>query len=177
MRSNRQPQVLKGLLAGMIGGLVASWAMNQFQAALKKTEEAWAKSAHRPQKQGQNSPESDSEDSTMKTADWIAELALNRHLTKEQKRKAGPVVHYAYGTLIGGLYGAMAEFAPAVTKGKGTAYGLGAFVAGDEIAVPKLGLSKPPQQQPAKVHVEALAAHIVYGLTTDTIRRGLRAVL
>jgi putative membrane protein len=176
MRSDRQPQVVKGMLAGMIGGLVASWAMNQFQAALKKTEEAWEKSAHRPKKRGQNS-ESDSEDSTMKTADRIAEFTLNRHLTKEEKKKAGSVVHYAYGTMIGGFYGAMAEFAPAVTKGNGSAYALAAFVAGDEIAVPKLGFSKPPQQQPVKVHAEALAAHVVYGVTTDTIRRGVRAVL
>lgn len=177
MRSDRQPQVAKGMFAGMIGGLVASWAMNEFQAALKKTEEAWEKSAHRPHKQGQNSTESDSEDSTMKTADRIAEFALNRHLTNEEKKKAGPVVHYAYGTLIGGFYGAMAEFAPVVTKGNGSAYGVAALVAGDEIALPKLGLSKPPQQYPMKVHVESLAAHIVYGITTDTIRRSVRAVL
>jgi hypothetical protein len=40
-----------------------------------------------------------------------------------------------------------------------------------EIAVPLFGLSIPPSQTPARSHAKALAADLVYGLTTELIRR------
>src|SRR4051812_3331743 len=92
-RSKRDDhKIAKGLLAGAIGGLVASYAMNQFQVGLKKVEDAWGKSAHQPSDTPQSlKPTEDSEDATMKTADRIAMLVTRRHLSREQKKKAGPV--------------------------------------------------------------------------------------
>lgn len=46
-----------------------------------------------------------------------------------------------------------------------------------KVAVPALGLSKKPAEYPAAVHAQALASHLVYGLTTDLVRRGLLRVL
>ncbi len=45
-RANKRDEsdVLKGLAAGLIGGLVASWTMNQFQALLSKLSEEDKKS-------------------------------------------------------------------------------------------------------------------------------------
>jgi len=37
----------------------------------------------------------------MKTADRISEALRGRHLTKAEKKKACPVVHYAFGALMG----------------------------------------------------------------------------
>jgi putative membrane protein len=176
MRTDEDRHLAKGVFAGMVGGLVASWVMNQFQAALQKAEEAWRKSAHRAEGQAKNSTDGEAEDATMKAADRVAYIALNRHLTQEEKKKAGPLVHYAYGAIIGGMYGCVAELLPASTAGKGSVYGAAAWLIGDEIAVPKLGFSKPSREYPVKVHAEALAAHLVYGVTTDTVRRGLKAL-
>ena len=39
----RNGEILKGLAAGLAGGLVASWTMNQFQAAWTKTAEGFEK--------------------------------------------------------------------------------------------------------------------------------------
>ena len=45
------------------------------------------------------------------------------------------------------------------------------------VAVPALGLAKPPTEHPPHTHADALAAHFAYGLTTDLLRRALRHVL
>jgi putative membrane protein len=177
MTTNGDRSVTKGMLAGMLGGLIAAWAMNQFQAAMSKAAEAWEKSAHRQQPAVKNPSENDAEDATMKTADRLALVVLNRHLSEEEKKKTGPVIHYAFGSFVGAVYGGLAEMMPLTTIGQGGGYGAAIWLLGDEIVVPKLGLSKPPQEYPAKVHAQALAAHLVYGVTADTVRRGVRAVL
>jgi hypothetical protein len=175
MHSRNDHRYLKGAIAGAVGGLIASWVMNQFQSGVSKVEKAWENSAHRPQAPGSSS--SSEEPATAKLARRIARTVLGRELRDDEIKIAGPLVHYGYGTLAGGLYGLMAEVSPAATKGTGSAYATALWLFGDEIAVPKLGLSKPPSNQPAKVHAKALAAHMVYGVASEEVRRGVRAIL
>ena len=78
---------------------------------------------------------------------------------------------------MGGLYGALAEIAPIAIIGFGLAFGAIFWVAADEAAVPALGLSKSPTESPLSTHASALASHLVYGLTTDLVRRALRSAL
>lgn len=48
----------------------------------------------------------------MKAADAVVSISTGgRHLSSEQKGKAGPLVHYAFGALMGALYGTAAEYA------------------------------------------------------------------
>jgi hypothetical protein len=44
-----------------------------------------------------------------------------------------------------------------------------------EFLVPKLGLSKSTSEYPLSTHVYSLASHIVYGLTTELVRRAVRS--
>jgi uncharacterized membrane protein YagU involved in acid resistance len=168
--------MLRGVLAGAIGGLVASWVMNGFiTGAMKmretvkspeqKAEEESRKAARPPQNA------EDSEDSTVKVADTVTWLVTGQHLSKRGKQKGGPVVHYAFGTVMGALYGALAELSGSATAGAGTAFGTGLFIAADEVMVPALGLSKPPTQQPVSDQFTHYAAHLVYGATTELVRR------
>jgi uncharacterized membrane protein YagU involved in acid resistance len=113
----------------------------------------------------------------MKAAGKIAALG-GRQLSYEQKKKFGPVVHYSFGTLQGGAYGGIAEltgmaggFVP------GLIFGAALFVVADEIAVPALGLSSKPTEFPVSSHLYGLAAHLVYGVSTEMARRGLRAAM
>lgn len=165
--------VWKGAFAGIVGGLVASWVMNQFQSGLSKVAQALAHDGGQPQR-GQSS---DDEDATMKTAEAIAEAVLDRGLTRSEKQAAGPVVHYAFGSTVGAVYGAVAELAPGAAAAWGLPFGTTVWLGADEIAVPVLGLSKAPAEYPLSTHASALAAHLVYGLTTDLVRRGVRATL
>ena len=68
----------------------------------------------------------------MKTAALIAESVFGHSLTKEQKQEAGPLVHYAFGTLIGGIYGVAAEISPSVKSIGGLPFGTALFLGADE---------------------------------------------
>lgn len=164
---------LEGGVAGTVGGLAGSWVMNQFQAIWSKAAEATQGNGGRDSEQQSDS----SDDATVKLANKIAAPVLRRELTKEEKRTAGPVVHYTFGAVMGGVYGAAAEVVPRVRTGFGLPYGMTVFVSADEIAVPALGLSKSPAEYPVSTHAYALASHLVYGVTLELVRRGVRRLL
>ena len=169
----------KGLVAGLIGGLVASWTMNRFQ-------DAWIRLAGSPSsgQEGQaglqrteKNSEEEQDDATVKTASAISEGLFDHKLTRSEKKIAGPLVHYAFGTSVGGLYGAAAELVPGVTTGAGLPFGAAFWLVADETALPLLGLSKGPTAYPASTHVYALVSHFVYGLTAELVRRKVRDTL
>ena len=180
---NGEGNVWKGIVAGLAGGLVASWTMNQFQAAWTRIQEGSEKShgaqSMQPSEgskgQGQDAKEQD--DATVKAARIISEDVLGHELQESEKKTAGAAVHYAFGTVTGGLYGALAEVTPQVTSAAGIPFGAAFWLLADEISVPALGLSKGPTAYPVSTHVYALASHLVYGATAELSRRAVRHVL
>jgi len=167
--------ILRGAVAGIAGGLFASWVMNEFMAGPGQT---LTNAVETPRDKFILKQHSDGEDATMHAADKIAELATGgQHLTHEQRAKAGPVMHYAFGALAGGVYGALAEVTPAVTSGFGTSFGSVLFTGADVLAVPALKLSMPLKETPPSSLATPFAAHIVYGLSTELIRRLVRKLL
>jgi len=182
---NSVNHVWKGLAAGLIGGLVASWTMNRFQDGWSKLAERNQRSPH-AQDPLSNNPECDEraeasyqpeDDTTVRTASAISEGVFDHKLTQSEKKIAGPAVHYALGTGVGGLYGAVAEVAPKVTTGAGLPFGAIFWLVVDEGAVPLLGLSKGPTAYPLSTHAYALSSHFVYGLTAEIVRRVIRRAL
>jgi hypothetical protein len=141
--------------------------MTQFQ-------NGWSKAARALSSQDDSKSKSEesgqSEDATMRVAGSLAHLA-GRELSLEKKKKAALAVHYAFGTLMGGLYGIAAETQPRKVRRhnalSGMTLGTSLFVGADEIAVPKLGLSRGPA--PLSSHLYGLASHLVYGLTTGLV--------
>ena len=164
--------ILKGALAGAVGGLVASFAMNQFQKVWSAAEEKIADGKQKQQNSQKNGE--DSEDATMKTADRISQAVQGTHLTKEQKKKAAPAVHYAFGTLMGAAYGAAVEINPAANSLAGVPFGAILFAGADELTLPALGLTDKPTAYPLSKHVYGLVSHAVYGATTEAVRRVVR---
>ena len=59
----------------------------------------------------------------------------------------------------------------------GLAFGALLWAVSDELLVPLLGLSRSPARYPASSHVKGLAAHLVYGLSTEVVWRAARAPL
>lgn len=114
----------------------------------------------------------------MKTADAVAStVSGGRHLSWEERQQAGPFVHYAFGGLMGGLYGGMVELWPGVDSGFGTAFAAALFTGADLIAVPALNLGPPPDAQPAGAPASHLAAHLIYGIMTESVRRAVRLLI
>ena len=171
----RKHRYLKGVLAGMIGGFVGSWTMNQFSSGVGQLEKKWQASEGngQPGKSDSNADEA----ATTLLAQRISQAVRGRKLTDNEKKTAEPIVHYGFGTLVGGLYGFLNEVTPLTRKGAGAAYGTAVWLGGDEIAVPALELSKPSLSYPLGVHAQALASHLVYGFTSEGVRRGIRALL
>lgn len=174
-RSDQSSNLWKGLAAGVIGGLAASFVMEQFQALWTKLAEG-DKQKQNGQQQASSSSEEE-EPANEKAAEAISESVFHHDLTKPEKKTAGEAVHYAMGATSGAIYGAMAEVIPEVAVGEGLPFGAAVWLLADDVVVPALGLSKPPTAYPASRHIYALASHLVYGLTTDLVRRGVRAVL
>ena len=86
-------------------------------------------------------------------------------------------MHYAFGTTLGAIYGALAEQRPQATEWVGLPFGATVWLLADEIGVPASGLAKPSTEYSAADHASALAAHLVYGATTEGLRRILTMVL
>jgi uncharacterized membrane protein YagU involved in acid resistance len=59
----------------------------------------------------------------------------------------------------------------------GAAYGSAVWAGADEVAMPALGLSNRTDTQSFERHFHAFAAHLVYGVATELVRRGVRAAL
>ena len=161
--------IVKGALAGAAAGLLASFIMNQFQTA-------WT-TAEKQLSEGDAEEGGDDEPATVRAADQAARAATGKPLPEAVRKPAGQAVHYATGTLLGGIYGALAEVFPVVTSGFGAAYGTVVNLVLDEGIVPALGLGPSPFQTPIKTHVYGAASHSVFGVALELGRRAARSAL
>ncbi|MEO7723292.1 MAG: DUF1440 domain-containing protein [Chthoniobacterales bacterium] len=164
-----ETDLMKGLLAGVAGGLLASFLMGQFQAAWSAASEAISSS----KKSGGRKPDP----ATVKAANVLSEKVTGHKIPADYKPLAGEAVHYGMGASSAAVYGVLAEVAPIVTIGDGAGFGTGVWLLADELAVPAAGLSKSPKEIPLTTHVYALASHLVYGWITETVRRAVRRAL
>jgi putative membrane protein len=174
VQSRNERCVVRGLVTGLVGGLVASWAMNQFLSAQSKLQQPGSERQREREQQKQQQEQRAADNPTVKVAEAVTRPMRGRELSHDQKKQAGYVVHYAFGTLLGGLYGALSEILPATKTGFGSAYGAAVWLGADEIMVPALKLSPPPLQSSLSQHLSGLGAHLVYGVTAEAVRRTLR---
>ena len=181
--------ITKGVVAGVAGGLAGSFVMNQFQAAWGKLMENEERS-HGAQSLQQGSTDhgigreleqrgvdAPDDNAAVRTGNAVSEFVFEHHLTKSEKETAGAVAHYAMGVTSGAVYGAVAEMMPAATVAEGLPFGAAVWVIADEAVVPALGLSRRPSDYPASIHIYSFASHLVYGLTTELVRRAVRKAL
>lgn len=93
--------------------------------------------------------------------------AVGKELSPKQPNAAGIAVHYALGILPGALYGPLRHRVPALSAGRGLAYGLTLFLVDDELLNAVLGLSSGPTAYPWEAHARGLISHLVVGVATD----------
>jgi hypothetical protein len=183
MRAKR-PSVLRGIITGATAGIAATLIMDQFfkltsasqkavekQMKLAQGESPWEIAHERVQHEQQAAQQ---EDSTEIVARKLAK-ATGKTLDKEQKKTAGRVVHYTFGTLMGIVYGVSAELIPEATTGGGTAFGTLLYLGADEVAVPAFQLS--PADAPAADRLQHWAAHVVYGGSLELVRSLVRRLV
>jgi hypothetical protein len=173
--------VWKSIAAGALGGLVASYVMNRFSAAVHSARsfvsECADKGSADPSSSGnlsQAHPGAD--DATVKAARAISDHLLAEPLAPEGEKEVGLAVHYFFGIAAGAAYGGLNAAFPVTSIGRGLPYGIAIWLLANEVGTPLSGLSKPPWQVPAFSHVSALANHVIYGLVTDFTTRTLLSV-
>jgi putative membrane protein len=189
-------RVARGTASGFIGGVLASWMMNQYKAIesrpvkvrREEMRQRYAAAAtrsqatpmHEAQAARSTAPQVETEkgdQATVKLAEHVSRNLFDHPLTPAEKKIAGPTVHFGYGGLVGALYGGLSELIPTVSIGLGIPYATVLWLVGSEVAVPAMGLSKPATEVPVEKHASNMATHFVYGLTLDISRRILRRVL
>jgi putative membrane protein len=179
--------VCRGMVAGMLAGCAAAWLMTTLgepgkAQAKAQPQRGGRESGGEPRRQSAQRDAGENggvavEGPAVATAQVVARKMFEHELSPYEKRIAGPAVHFAYGSLIGALYGGAAELFPSVGAGMGLPFGAALWLLGDEIAVPALGLGRSPTEIAPDKHADALASHFVYGVTTDLLRRVLRHVV
>src|SRR5262245_30736493 len=149
---------IHGALAGLVGGLIAAGAMSLAHRLVGDM-------VPKPPPQAQKA-----EDSTVKVASQTLRL-VGLSLQEHHKPWAGTIVHYAFGAGVGAVYGVLAEIVPRVTMGLGLPFGVAVWLGAHVITVPALGLSEAPTRQPLGKEAEEFGLHLVYGVTTELVRR------
>jgi hypothetical protein len=172
-RKRREVKLLGGLAAGVVGGLVATWALDRYQEgsleATRRAENAAGAApivSRRQEDQLQEQRHAHSE-----AAERIAKSTFGRRLSRTQRRNAAPIVHYAAGALTGGIYGLSAEVLPIVRRGYGTGYSNLLFLGGSEALLPWFNVGRSKVQSS---RAGGLSAPLVYGAVLETTRRVLR---
>jgi hypothetical protein len=161
----------KAMFAGAVGGFVGTWAMSHTQRwwtlAVDGTPSQSAGGRHdardwQERSEGRNANEL--------AADAVGESASGRRLTPGERRAGSQLSHYAFGTMMGALYGALRPRPSDISLRDGVAFGLGLWAIADEAAMPILGLSRSPAHRPVEMHLQAAAAHVVYGGVAELAR-------
>lgn len=175
----RRASLSRGIVTGLVAGITATVVMDQFQKLSAASREALEKQKKREsgesewaiahEKVQQQQQQENQEGSTEIVARKIAQVA-GTTLPKEQKKQAGQMVHYTFGTLMGVAYCVTAELMPEATTGGGTAFGTMLFLGADEIAVPAFRLAPPPTKTDPDEQLGHWAAHVVYGGTLELVR-------
>jgi putative membrane protein len=150
----RKRSLFKGFLAGAIGGLAG--------AAAKAAAEA----AYPPRTQGQIPP----------PAVLVNRLSA-QPLSEEAEVASVRAIHWGFGALAGGVYGALAEYQPVVTGRLGLTFGLTLCGITHASALPMMGLTETPENQPVREHASEVVTHAIYGVTTEVVRRLARKAL
>jgi uncharacterized membrane protein YagU involved in acid resistance len=110
-------------------------------------------------------------DSAGGAAEAIAEKLLGRYLSGQEKRCAAAAVHYVVGGLAAAGYAAAVRAFPGVQAGSGAVFGIAFWLMGDELVMPRIGLTARPSAYSPLMHLNSLGEHLVYGITVERVRR------
>ena len=88
-------------------------------------------------------------------------------LTAGEELAAADSIHWGIGAAAGAAYGGVAEYFPAATAKDGASFGL-------TLATVAQKLSGEAEAEGLVEKTSGMAAYVVYGLVTETVRRFVR---
>jgi len=150
--SPKERSLAKGLIAGLIGGLAGTVA------------KTFAERMFPPHSDGRPHP-------SEQLADRMESL------TPAQKDLAAEGIHWGFGATIGAAYGVLAEYYPAATAKEGASFGMALEGLTQQGALPALGLADEPEEQSTRERASEMTSNIVFGISTELVRRLVRKML
>ena len=157
-KRNREGDLVRGFIAGAVGGLIGT--------ALKTVAERYFP----PRGPLDEAPPAI-------IADEAAEAITGEHLSHHDAETAGTAMHWLFGTLIGGAYGAAVEVMPQVGEGMGLPFGTAVFGVMHEGILPAAGIEESHADKDSGEERNELLTHLVYGFTTELVRDQVRGRL
>ena len=168
--------MLKAIIAGAIGGLAGTSAMNEAQRAWTNAVDGQAPESPAGKHDARDWQErSEGQNSNELAAQFLATRIGGRTLDRRELGVAAALTHYTFGAAMGALYGAY--LGRGRQQATGIGFGLVVWLLADEIAMPLLGLSGSTLRRPLEKHLQSLTAHIVYGMATEAARGALERQL
>jgi putative membrane protein len=148
---HQHKSLAKGLIAGLIGGLAGTAAKTLAERIFPPQPK------HDPASQ-----QLDSKPLMTKTQEALA------------KARESDALRWGLGAAAGATYGALAEYYPEATSRHGASFGLALEAIGHEGAIPVLGLAAKAETQSARQQGSEITSYLVYGVTTELVRRLVR---
>ena len=166
--------LLEAALAGAAGAVVGTLAMNYAQRLWTLAMDGRAPVSAADEHDARDWQErSEHQNANELAAQSVAGATIHRRLTRGELSIAARVIHFAFGATVGALYGLYAHRNP--KHRTGMALGTALWLTADEIAMPVMGLSSSTLHRPVEMHLQSFAAHLVYGVTTEQVRRVARS--
>lgn len=175
---HEEPNRWKGFVLGVAGGVVGLIAMDTYWARVAPllSSIASSESADGGDQREPDPLESialfgkqyrDGESSTAALGriayQWIT---AKEPQCEETKTTLSYLVHWLYGMMQGGVYGAGRSGATPPDLAGGLAFATGLWLFGDELMLPLLGLQGGPTSVPPVQHANRFGAHLAYGAGT-----------
>jgi len=189
---HHKPNRWKGFVTGMLGGAVGVIAMDYYwqtvapvldrlskERGIGATTEAYPESLNLDSLAIAGEQYQVEESSTATLGRILYQWITGKEPESEEtKTVLSYLVHWVYGILQGGIYGALTSSEDdGLDILGGPAYAAGLWLFGDELVVPVLGLQSGPTAVPPVQHANRLGAHLAYGLATGIATGLLRRLL
>jgi putative membrane protein len=144
----RSRSLAKGVLAGLVGGIVATAA------------KSLAERMYPPHAAEEKEPPT---------------LTVVRKNGHEYTLDRPETLQWGLGAATGAAYGAVAEYFPTATAKDGGSFGMALVTLSHKGAL--LGLAKKPEEQTQREQSSEIASLLVFGVVTETVRRIVRRAL
>ena len=136
---------LNAALAGAVGGVVGTLAMNYAQRLWTLALDGRAPASAADEHDARDWQErSEHQNGNEWAAQALATPVMHRRLTHRELSIAARAIHFAFGALVGAVHG---------------------------LYVARNPVSRSTLRRPPEMHLQSFVAHLVYGVTTERVRR------
>jgi putative membrane protein len=151
--STRSRSIIKGAIAGLLGGIAATAAKSAVERLYPPKLHDESEPAAAPVQIAAGGP-----------------LAMVR-------RSDALGNHWGFGAVAGAAYGAVAEYYPSATSKQGASFGMALVALSHDTRLAAIGLASKAEAQTSRERNSELASNVVYGVVTETVRRIVRRMI